>query len=343
MDPKGLTVPGAVVVVHNTDTGSDRTLTSNDAGIYVATFLQPGHYEVNASKPGLAKVVRNEITLQVGQTLTVDVSMPLESAQGSVTVTGESAILETENTAQSQEVSQSLVENLPIAGRRWDNFVLLTPGVTNDGGSGLVSFRGISGLYNNNSVDGANNNQAFFSEARGRAIGVPYVYSLDSIKEFQVSSSNYSAEFGQAAGGVVNAVTKSGTNLTHGDLFYYLRYPSFNALDPGEQSRRSVYAARASAATVRRQRGRPDHQGQAVLFRHLRWLPQGFPDHLHVSSSVFPAPLPGFSDGGPMHGGEWLSAIAHRVLSSHCQAGSTLRQARLSVERDQPHQRGFRL
>ena len=77
----------------------------------------------------------------------------------------------------------------------------------------MVSYRGISGLYNQNSVDGANNNQAFFSESKGRTVtGVPYVYSLDSIQEFQVSSANYSAELGQAAGGVVNAVTKSGTN-----------------------------------------------------------------------------------------------------------------------------------
>jgi hypothetical protein len=141
-------------------------------------------------------------------------------------------VLETGKTEQSQTVSQSQVEGLPIATRRWENFVLLTPAVTTDGTSGLSSFRGISGLYNGNSVDGANNSQAFFSEARGRAIIVTYVYSPDSIREFQVSSSNYSAEYGQAAGGTVNAVTRSGTNQLHGDLFYNLRYPDLNALDP---------------------------------------------------------------------------------------------------------------
>ena len=109
---------------------------------------------------------------------------------------------------------------------------MLTPNVVPDGGSGLVAFHGISGLYNQNFVDGANNNQMLFSEARGRASGAPYVYSLDSIKEFEAETSNYSAEFGQAAGGQVNAITRSGTNSIHGDLFYYLRYPSFNALDP---------------------------------------------------------------------------------------------------------------
>ena len=88
------------------------------------------------------------------------------------------------------------MENLPVTGRRWDNFVLLSPGVTNDGNFGLVSYRGISGLYNNNMVDGVDNNQAFFSEARGRT-RIAYSISESSIKEFQVGVSNMSAEFGR--------------------------------------------------------------------------------------------------------------------------------------------------
>jgi hypothetical protein len=230
-DPSGSIVSAASVLVRNTDTGIERTLSTNDAGIYYATFLQPGHYEVEASKEGFAKVLHKELILQVGETIAVNFALPLKTSEVSVTVTGELPLIDPDKTETSQVVSQNLVENLPIAGRRWDNFVLLTPGVTNDGGNGLVSYRGISGLYNGNSVDGANNNQAFFSEARGRTT-VPYVYSMDSIKEFQVSESNYSAEFGQAAGGQVNAVTKSGGNAVHGDLFYYLRYPTLNALDP---------------------------------------------------------------------------------------------------------------
>ena len=114
--------------------------------------------------------------MQVGQTVSVDLAMPIQTTQDQVTVTGQESLIDPEKTEVSQVVSQTLIENLPIIGRRWDNFVLLTPGVTTDGG--LVSYRGISGLYNNNSVDGANNNQAFFSEARGRST-VPYTYSLD--------------------------------------------------------------------------------------------------------------------------------------------------------------------
>jgi len=236
-DPSGLSVPAAEVSIRNTDTNVERRLQSNEAGIYVAPFLQPGHYEVKAGKAGFETVLRKELTLQVGQTLTLDFSLALKATQEVVTVTGQAPVVDAEKTEQSQVISESAVSNLPIAGRRWDTFALLTPNVTTDGSSGMVSYRGISGLYNGNTVDGANNNQAFFSEARGRANSGAYVFSMDSIKEYQVSSSNYSAELGQAAGGVINAVTKSGVNDLHGDLFYYLRYPTWNALDSYSKSK----------------------------------------------------------------------------------------------------------
>ncbi len=232
-DPSGSVVPSVQVTIHNIATGLDRIVSTNQAGIYSATFLQPGDYDLTAVKTGFAKIENKGIKIQVGQTVTADMLLPLTTTSETVSVTGQAELVDPAKTEQSQTVSETLVKNLPIIGRRWDNFVLLTPGVTTDGG--LVSYRGISGLYNNNSVDGANNNQAFFSEARGRST-VPYTYSLDAIQEFQVSASNYSAEFGQAAGGVVNAITKSGTNALHADLFYYLRYPSLNALDSYQKS-----------------------------------------------------------------------------------------------------------
>ena len=236
-DPAGASVPGATVAILNTDTGITRDIQSNDAGIYVAPFLSPGNYEVRATAGGFATTVRKDLTLQVGQTLTINFDLQLKTASETVTVTSQAGVVDAEKTEVSQVISESAVDNLPIAGRRWDTFALLTPNVTADGSNGMVSYRGISGLYNGNTVDGANNNQAFFSEARGRAISGAYVYSMDSIKEYQVSASNYSAELGQAAGGVINAVTKSGTNDFHGDLFYYLRYPDFNALDSYSKSR----------------------------------------------------------------------------------------------------------
>jgi len=231
-DSSQASVAGAIVTVTNVDTGIAHEYTSNDTGLYVAPFLQPGHYSVTATSTGFGKVSANNLTLQVGQTMTIDLSLKVQSGSTTVEVSGETPILNVEQTEVSQVVDQQIIQNLPVNGRNWSDFVLLTPNVVQDGGTGLVSFHGISGLYNQNYVDGANNNQMLFSEARGRSSGAPFVYSLDAIKEFQAEASNYSAEFGQAAGGQVNAITKNGTNDMHGDLFYALRYPSFNALDP---------------------------------------------------------------------------------------------------------------
>jgi hypothetical protein len=231
-DPNHAVVSGATVTVIQTDTGVRRDLQTTASGSYSAAFLKPGRYEVLVSAPGFAKVDRKDITVPVGQILTIDVEVPVATTQDTVTITGEAPLIDTEKIGTSQEIGQALLSNLPVNARRFDNIVLMTPNVAPDGTSGLIAYRGVSGLYNTNLIDGANNNQAFFSEARGRAIGAPYVYSTDSIQEFQSAASSYGAEFGQAAGGQINAVSKSGTNRFHGDLFYYLRYPDLNALDP---------------------------------------------------------------------------------------------------------------
>jgi hypothetical protein len=231
-DTTGAVVPNAKVLVTDTDTNVSRATATDGTGHYTEAFLQPGHYEVVLGGGGFGTVDHKNLVLMVGATLTVDATLTVGATSAEVTVTSESPILDPEKTQVSQTLDTNLVANLPVNARNWSDFVLLTPNVTQDGGSGLVSFHGISGLYNQNFVDGANNNQMLFSEARGRASGAPYVYSVDSIKEFQAETSNYSVEFGQAAGGQVNAITKSGTNAIHGDLYYYLRYPTLNALDP---------------------------------------------------------------------------------------------------------------
>ena len=174
-DPAGSVVPGAAVTVHGTQNGVDRSVTTNNAGLYTVPFLPSGLYEITVTKAGFSRFGRNGVTMEVGRTITIDFALQVQQGSESVTVTGEAPVVDNEKTDVSQAVDQDLIKNLPIVGRRWDNFVLLTPGVTTDGG--LVSYRGISGLYNNNSVDGANNNQAFFSEARGRSTA-PYTYSL---------------------------------------------------------------------------------------------------------------------------------------------------------------------
>jgi len=231
-DTAGAVIPGATVVITNVGTGASRTVTTNGEGHYAATFLQPGQYEVILGGGSFGKVDQKNVAVTVGGTVTVDATLRTADVTTNVVVTTDAPLIETDRVASSQVVSEVLVSNLPVNGRRFDNFVLLTPNVVPDGNTGLISFRGISGIYNSNLVDGANNNQAFFSEARGRSIGAPYVYPIDSIKEFSSENTGYSAEFGQAAGGIINAITKSGTNRTHGEVYEYYRTPGYNAIDP---------------------------------------------------------------------------------------------------------------
>jgi len=244
-DPKHAVVASATVTVIQIDTGIKRELQTTSAGSYAATFLKPGHYELIFAATGFAKVDRKDLVVQVGQVVTIDAELPVATAQDTVTITGETPLIDTQKIGASQEIGADVLSNVPINGRRFDNVVLLTPNVVPDGASGLLSFRGISGLYNTNLIDGANNNQAFFSEARGRAIGAPYVYSTDSIQEFQSGASSYSASFGQAAGGQINAITRSGSNQFHGDVGFYLRNPELNALDPWSKQQSPLQATPA--------------------------------------------------------------------------------------------------
>ncbi len=231
-DKSGAVVSGASITIKGLDTGSSRDLTTDAEGHYSATFLQPGMYEVIVGGGSFGKVDVKNVSVTVGDTRTVDATLSAASVSTDVVVTTDSPLLDTEKVAVAQTVSEVLVTNLPVNGRRFDNFVLLTPNVVPDGNTGLISFRGISGIYNSNLVDGANNNQAFFSEARGRSIGAPYVYPIDAIKEFSSENTGYSAEFGQAAGGIINAITKSGGNAIHGDVYEDYRTPGYNAIDP---------------------------------------------------------------------------------------------------------------
>ena len=230
-DASGGVLPGVPVVIRNQDTNVVRESTTDDSGRYRAPALQPGVYEVSATLSGFTGRPVPNIRVQVGQTVPVDVRMQPAGVAETISVVAEAPLIDVRRTDVSSIVDETAIDNLPINGRRWDTFVMLTPGVTNDGNFGLISYRGISGLYNNNMVDGVDNNQAFFSEARGRTRAV-YSISSASIKEFQVGVSNMSAEFGRAAGGTVNAVTKSGTNAISGEGFYFLRDKAFQARDP---------------------------------------------------------------------------------------------------------------
>lgn len=230
-NPNKEVVPGATVLVRNVETNKESIAQTDDTGRFRVTQLQPGNYSVTVSAQGFGTFASDQVVVEVGRVTTLDVPLVIGQVQGTVEVTGEAPVINTERQDFSENINQVTLNNVPTNGRRWSNLVILAPGTSPDGNFGLVSFRGISGLLNNNTVDGGDNNQAFFSEERGRT-RIPYAISQSSIREFQVNTSNYSAEYGRSAGGVVNAVTKSGTNDFHGDLFYYIRDNKWGARNP---------------------------------------------------------------------------------------------------------------
>jgi hypothetical protein len=169
--------------------------------------------------------------VEVGRVTEIEAALSLGAVSGSVEITAEAPVINLSQQDFSTNVNQTSINELPINGRRASNFVLLTPGAVPDGDFGLISFRGISGLLNNSTIDGGNNNNNFYAEEAGRT-RISSSISQAAVREFQVNTSNYSAEYGRAAGGVVNTVTKSGTNDFHGQLFYYLRNNSWGARNP---------------------------------------------------------------------------------------------------------------
>ncbi len=230
-DPQGAVVPNAKVTATNLGTNSVVTVMSNSDGEYRVPNLQPGKYRIEVAVSGFAPAKAENISVEVSTTTSVDIPLTIGTAVAEVKVTADAPVINTSDSASGLNINQTSINELPINGRRAAAFVLASPGVVPDGNFGLYSFRGISGLLNNNTVDGGDDNQAFFSEARGRT-RIAYSISLDAIREFSVNTSNYSAEYGRAAGGVVNAVTKSGTNDFHGSLFYYLRDANWAARNP---------------------------------------------------------------------------------------------------------------
>jgi outer membrane receptor for ferrienterochelin and colicin len=228
-DSTGAVVADAKVVVDNPSKGIHRELQTTDAGIFNAAALVPADgYIVHISKPGFSDYEAKNITLAVGQNVSLTPALKVGASGTEVLVTGEAPLVDTQKTSVSTVVGSDQILDLPINGRRVDAFVQLSPGVTNDGAFGLLSFRGTPG-GNNFLTDGVDTTNAYYGENAGRTR--TYNIAQDAVQEFQVVSANYAAEFGHAAGGVVNTVTRSGSNAYHGSAYEFFRNRTLNAID----------------------------------------------------------------------------------------------------------------
>jgi hypothetical protein len=232
LDSSGAAVPNAKVTVKNNGTNAEETVMTDDTGYFRVGKLQPATYSVSVEAQGFAPFRAENVIVQVGSITDISARLNVASAGATIVVSAEVPQVNTNSAEFAPTIDQNSISNLPINGGRWSSFALLTPGAVNDAsGFGLISFRGMSTLLNNNTVDGGDNNQAFFSEERGRT-RIGYSSAKAAVQEFQVNTSNYSAEYGRAAGAVINTVTKSGTNQYHGEVYFYDRDNSWGAINP---------------------------------------------------------------------------------------------------------------
>jgi hypothetical protein len=237
-DPSGAVVPGTSVVVRNLQTGVTQTIASNRDGLYRFPVLTPGFYSVAASLKGF-RDVEALVRVQVGNTSSLDIKLQVGASGDTIKVTGTTPLLRPEESSASTVLDRSFTQDLPLNGRKYTDFIVLTPNTSYDGDTGLVSIAGQqggedSGYANGNgsnafTVDGSNATNNYFADIVGRN-RIPYLYGEDSIQEFQVSVSPYSAVYGGGAG-FINAVTRSGSNAFHGSAFYYNRNSVFGAND----------------------------------------------------------------------------------------------------------------
>ncbi len=240
-DASGGSVAKATLTLRDVSTNRRYTAVSNDNGFYVIPSLPPGSYELTTQATGFAKSTQTGIVLTVGQVATIDVSVSVAQSAEKVVVTTETPPVEPTRTEISQVIDTKQIQDLPISGRLFTDFALLTPGVAT-GRTSLqstitefevtrISFGGMRDLSNAVTVDGADT----INTATGSQRSTP---SQEAVSEFRVVNNGFGAEYGRALGGIVNIVTKSGTNEMHGSAYDYLQNNATDArslLQPAPQ------------------------------------------------------------------------------------------------------------
>jgi hypothetical protein len=224
LDASGAVLPGVDVEIRNVDTNLTRSLTTDRDGRFIALQLPPGRYTVTLKLSGFATLALENVLASVGDVVRLAVPMKISGLAETVTVTSSSPAVEISRTASASTLNERTIETTPILGRKFEDLLTLTPGVSivqgPDGDE--ITFAGQRGVFNNISLDGGDYTNGFFGEQVGgqrAAIDI----TLEAVKEFQVIATGASAEFGHTAGGVVNVITKSGTNQVRGSLFHYQR------------------------------------------------------------------------------------------------------------------------
>jgi hypothetical protein len=231
MDESGAVMPGTTVTVRNLDTNFEQTQETDANGRFVFLQLRPGPYMVRVSQQGFSTLVVERTELTVGQTIPLSLNMKVSPVAEEITVSATPTV-DLVQTASSSTLNELSVESTPVLGRKFEDLFTLTPGVSiTQGPDGdEINFVGQRGIFTNISLDGGDYINGFFGEQLGGQRPVVDI-TMEAVKEFQVTATGGTAEFGRTASGVVNVITKSGTNEVHGNLFYFQRHEKLTHKD----------------------------------------------------------------------------------------------------------------
>lgn len=232
LDAQNAVLPGVTVVARNEATGMFREVVSGDDGSFFMSALTPGMYEMSAQLSGFKKYQRKALRVEVGKTLSVDVQLEVGAIEQQVTVTAESPLVDTTTKQLGGTVPTQELQDMPSLNRNFTSYLSLLPGITStisvdSFGADSIRVNGQATQNSNYMLDGAGNNDNFNNGNGGAQARTP----VEAVQEFQLLTSNFDAEFGSTSGGVVNAVSKQGTNDLHGTAFFFNQNQSMTSLD----------------------------------------------------------------------------------------------------------------
>jgi outer membrane receptor protein involved in Fe transport len=301
-DPTGDVITNATVTVSNPARGIERRLATNDAGVFTAPALPPAPgYEVRVESPNFTTYQARNIEVNVGQNANLAVKLEVAASTTTVNVVDTAPVISGTQTELSQNVNQRQIDNLPINGRRVDSYVLLTPATTSDGTFGQISFRGVPGNGNTFLTDGNDTTNQYYGENAGRTRILAQI-SQDAVQEFQVLNAGYSAEYGRASGGIVNTVTRGGTNLVRGTAYWFFRNRTLNARDRYAAFNPPEWRHQAGGSV-----GGPVIKDRLFFFGNFEYTNRNFP----IASSIF--------QRGVIENGQFLTCGAP-ATAAQCQA-----------------------
>jgi len=248
-DPQGAVIPNAMITITDASKGFSRTTTTDGQGNYQLLLLPPGSYTVTASSPGFSKLVEQNVVLTTGQEAELPLALTIGGSE-TVTVTSGADIIETQRSSQSTTVDQLRITNLPTNGRNYINFTLTNSQIARDAAPSVgaiptsgLNFGGVRARSNSINIDGADAGDYISGGTRATV-------SQDAVQEFQIITNGFDAEYGRASGGVVNIVTKSGSNQTHASAFGFLRNRYIQATNPFSTVYQPAYTRVQAGFTV---------------------------------------------------------------------------------------------